>query len=76
MYFWKEELTQRKMRTILESSILTIDRYIKSILYVFNGNAEGEDFSKVIQLFGENIGIGVSESCHYKFEKHPSLERY
>ncbi len=75
-YFWKENLTERTMRTLIESSILTIDQYTKSLIFVFNGNAENDDFEKAIELFGEDIGLGISKNCHYSIEKHPSIERF
>ncbi|MGI4872790.1 MAG: hypothetical protein ACRYFX_16650 [Janthinobacterium lividum] len=75
LYFWKQDLTERIMRTLIESSILTIDHYLASLLYVFNGNAEGEDFQPALALLGKDLGIGVSKSCHYTVEKHPSIER-
>lgn len=75
LYFWKQDLTERIMRTLVESSILTIDHYLASLLYVFNGNAEAEDFEHALALLGKDLGIGVSESCHYTVEKHPSIER-
>lgn len=75
-HFWKEDLTERTMRTLIESSILTIDQYTKSLIFIFNGNAENNNFGKAIELFGDDIGIGISKSCHYKIEKHPSIQRY
>lgn len=73
-YFWKSELTERLMRTLIESSILSIDHYSHSLLYVFNGGAE-QNYSKAFMLIGETPEISVSKSCHYTYEKHPSIER-
>ena len=73
-YFWKTELTERIMRTLLESSILNIDHYSLSLLHVSIGDAEN-DYASAIELIGVSQGIAVSESCHYTYEKHPSIER-
>jgi hypothetical protein len=59
---------------VLESSILNIDHYSHSLIYVFNGSAE-DDYAGALKLIGERPGISVSKSCHYTYEKHPSIER-
>jgi hypothetical protein len=74
IYFWKIELTERIMRTLLESSILNIDHYSHSLLYVFNGSAEN-NYDGALKLIGDHPGISVSKYCHYTYEKHPSIER-
>jgi hypothetical protein len=75
IYFWKMELTERIMRTLLESSILNIDYYSHSLLYIFNGSAE-HDYEGALALIGEDPGISISKNCLYTYEKHPSIEKH
>jgi hypothetical protein len=71
-YYWNQNLDEQAVRTLLESSILSIDFHIASLIFVFSGHSEGSDLSEAIALLGKDIGIGTSARCHYNVEPHPS----
>jgi hypothetical protein len=67
VYFRKQELTEQMIRNVIDPALLHIDNAIHAIVSIHSGQSLEVALSRV----GDDLGIGTSESCHYRFEPHP-----
>jgi hypothetical protein len=67
-YFWGQEFTERTVRNVIDPAIQLLDSYVLSIVHVF----VGESLESALARVDEDPGIGTSELCHYRQERHPN----
>ncbi len=67
-YFSGQEFTEQTIRNVVDPAIRLLDNCVLSLVAVFVGKSLEEALAKV----GEDPGIGTSEFCHYRQERHPN----
>lgn len=67
-YFRGQAFSERTIRNVVDPAIQLLDHYVLSIVHVFVGKPLEEALARA----GEDPGIGTSEFCHYRHERHPN----
>lgn len=67
-YFRGQELVESTIRNVVDPAIQLLDSCVLSIVHVF----VGESLQGALARVDEDPGIGTSELCHYRHERHPN----